>query len=171
MERYNKDYNDNLKSHPEWDIIKAVKKECGEKIFDYLSEPGFFYNLDIQKDAKEVVDYLSKYYDLYVVTAYLSETCVDKSKWIEKHDLTIPKENIIFINDKSILTLDYLIDDGPHNINNFGGFGIVYDMPYNQQNSLDKKPFARVKNWKQIKDLFEKEVKFNESYNKIVNKR
>ncbi len=82
---YNRDYNDNLtrKDLIKWEINELVKPECGIKIYDYLKEPGFFKNLDIQTGAKEVTAWLAEHYDLRIVTAYFPETCVDKAAWGE----------------------------------------------------------------------------------------
>lgn len=167
VERYNKDYNDNLKNWTRWEIDEIVKPECGKKIFDYLHEPGFFYNLDIKKGAKDVVDFLSKHYELYVVTAYTPDTCVDKANWIKKHNLAIDQKNIIFMNNKGLLDLDYLIDDGPHNFEEFKGTGLIFDMPYNK-NMEENANRVRVKTWKDVLDFFIEEIHFEEYVNDYI---
>ena len=153
LDRYNKDYNDNLKEFERWDATYGIKPECGVKIYDYLKEPGFFYNLDIRPNAKRVVDLLSKKYDLYIVTAYQAPTCVDKTNWIAKHLPSIDCRNIIFCNNKSVLNLDYLIDDGPHNILGFKQRGIIFDMLYNRHIKLNATR-DRVKGWNEIEKFF-----------------
>jgi len=157
IERYNQDYNDSLKEWDNWELDKVIKPECGKKIFEYLREPGFFYNLDIKKDAKEVVDFLSKHFELYIVTAYIPETCLDKANWIKKHKLAIDEKNVIFINNKGLLELDYLIDDGPHNFKDFKGKGVLLDMAYNRMLQESEK-LIRVKTWSEIKTIFEIEI-------------
>lgn len=131
---YNKDYNDNLT--PEdlltWDTYKYVKPECGIKIYDYLVQPGYFRNLEPKFYTEEVVQWLSEYFELYIVTAYKAHTCMDKVGFIKEYYPCIKEENIIFLNDKGLITLDYLVDDGPHNIEAFQGQGIVMDMAYNR---------------------------------------
>ena len=96
----------------------------------------------------------------YIPSAYVAEACLDKVNWIKKYLPNIKTENIIFINDKSLIDLDYLIDDGPHNIQSFSPLkeGIIYDMPYNRYLEYDAfQKWPRVKNWLEIKELFEKE--------------
>ena len=155
VDMYNKDYNDNLKTFSNWDNHKDVKIECGKKIYEYLYKPGIFYSLDIAKNAKDVVEFLSKHYELYIVTAYIPETCMDKINWVKKHIPDFNLSNVVFLNKKNILNLDYLIDDGPHNIEEFGGIGIVYDRRYNRYLG-DKYP--RVKDWKDVKKFFINEI-------------
>lgn len=175
MDRYNKDYPNKkikLKDWVSWDVHTLVDPKCGQKIYEYLHEPKFFYNLDIKPKAKEVVEFLSENYELYIVTAYTSDTCKDKTDWIKKQKLKINDKNIIFINNKSLLNLDYLIDDGPHNFTNFGGMGIVFDMPYNKH-LKDNSNIKRVKTWADIKKFFEIELtttRIVENLSKEINK-
>ena len=51
LDRYNNDYNDNIKEWSQWDMEKIVKPECGKKIYNYLHEKNFFLNLDIQPNS------------------------------------------------------------------------------------------------------------------------
>lgn len=152
LKRYNEDYNDNLSFVPEWSILGYVKDECGEKIFDYLHEPEFFFNLGIQKDAQYVVKWMCEHYDVYIVTAYTADTCVDKEKWVIKYLPSINPENIIFCNNKGLLNMDYLIDDGGHNIQAFKQKSIVFDYPHNR--NLDNTIYSlRAKNWMDVKKI------------------
>lgn len=173
INKYNEDYNDNLTEFKNWNVEKSVKKECGKKIFNYLKEPKFFYNLDINQGAKDVIKYLSEHYELYIVTAYFAESCVDKKNWVEKHLPFFDIKNLIFCNNKGKIDLDYLIDDGPHNILDFKHKGIIYDMAYNQDLD-DDSIYARVKNWEEIKNLFEYEIlrdKVANTVNEIIIKK
>lgn len=150
---YNKDYNDHLKRENlvKWKIDELVKPECGNKIYDYLREPGFFKNLNIQPEAKEVTEWLVKYYDIQIVTAYFPESCVDKADFIKIQLPHIDPKNIIFCNDKSWIKADYMIDDGAHNILGFEGQGIVVDAPYNR---FLGNQYPRVYTWQDIKIWF-----------------
>jgi len=158
LDCYNEDYNDNLTQWNTWHVDENVKPECGIKILDYLLKPNFFYDLEIKENAVEVIDFLMGYFDIYIVTAYLPENCLEKVNWVKKFIPNIKPENIIFINDKSMVDIDFLIDDGPHNIQAFSPIktAIIYDMPYNQYLDYDAfQTWDRVKNWNEIKELFE----------------
>lgn len=152
LQLYNEDYNDNISSNQllDWDITRFIKPECGGKIYDYLDLPNFFFELDIKPYANEVVEWLTNYFSLYIVTSYKPHLCVDKVRWIEKHLPCINPGNIIFCNNKGTLNLDYLIDDGGHNLESFKQTGIVFDMPYNRY-LLD---YKRAYNWLDIKNIF-----------------
>ena len=153
LEDYNKEYNDTLQlsDMTGWDVEAYIKPECGKKIYEILLRPGYFFDLSPKEYAQEITKDLSKYYDLFVVTAYHPKTVMDKVAWIEKYFPHINSKQIIFCNNKGLIKTDYLIDDGGHNImdyyNNGGLNPIVFDRPWNR----DLSPcFKRAYDWLQI---------------------
>lgn len=153
LERYNADYNDCLtvENMIDWDVSAYVKPECGYKVYDYLDEPGFFRNLGIKPGAREGMQFLWEHFEVYIVSAAHPNTVADKWGWIQEHLPFIPYEHFIALSRKDLLKLDYLIDDGPHNIEQFSGTGIVFDMPYNRH--LPDR-YLRFSNWRDITDYF-----------------
>jgi 5'-nucleotidase len=158
LERYNKDYNDNLTPEDmiDWDVTKYVKPECGTKMFQYLWEPGFFRNLSIKPHAREVCEFLNQYYDLYIVTACHPKAVLDKWEWVQEHLPFMDYRHFIPLTDKSLIQMDYLIDDGPHNIEAFkNGVPIVIDMPYNRHLGYR---YIRCRDWVDVLMFFAKEL-------------
>lgn len=157
LSQYNEGWNDNLKPSDihMWEMSLIVKKECGKKIFDYILSPGFFRSLPVIRDSQRVTEWLSTFdeVELYVVTAYTPCVCKDKADWLAEYFPHIKQQNIIFCNDKSLVDIDYLIDDSPYNFIGFKGEYIVYDYPYNK---CLKDKFTRVYNWGEIQDYFRK---------------
>lgn len=154
---YNIDYNDNLtrKDMIRWEVDTYVKHECGKRIYDYLLQPNFFYNLGVQPFANEVTQRLSDFFNLYIVTAYHPKTCFDKCEWVKKNIPSIPVENVIFCNNKGLIKLDAIIDDGAHNLiayheNSPSGFPILIDAPWNQYVGHR---FARAFNLKDVEEI------------------
>lgn len=160
IDLYNEKYNDNLNPNSiiRWDTHEFVKPECGLAVYDLLDTPNLFYDLDVIPYAQEVTQWLSERYDLYIVTAYHSKVCVDKTRWIEKYFPHINSRNIIFCNNKGMVCTDYLIDDAMHNIEAFKGIGLLLDKPYNQ---VCDKECTRVDNWLDVFDYFQVEHKNN----------
>lgn len=152
IDRYNKDYDDDmtLEAWNTWAIDGIVKPECSIKIYDYLKEPGFFFNVDIQEGARETIEKLVEKYEVYIVTAFAAHTCVDKTNWVKKHLPFFDIKRLVFCTCKGIINTDFLIDDGGHNITDFKQEGIVFDTAHNR-NITDHK---RVHNWKDIADMF-----------------
>jgi len=157
IERYNKDWGDNLTSADmiSWDPTKYVKPECGKKIYNYFYEPGFFRNLGIKEHAKEVMEFLWNHFDVYIVSSAHPNVVADKWAWIQEHLPFIPYGHFIPLTKKDLLKMDYLIDDGPHNIESFSGTGILFDMPYNHY-LMNR--YYRVKNWREIYMYFKRLV-------------
>ena len=155
LEHYNRDYKENLKKEDikSWNIASYTK--IGDRIYDYLLYPNFFQSLGIQPQAKEVTEWLSQYFELYIVTAYHPATCYDKSKWVEKNLPHIPSRNIIFCNNKGLVHTDFLLDDGLHNIeaykkNNPRGFPIVFTQPWNLNVA---EHYVRADNWEDVQNI------------------
>ena len=122
----------------------------GKKVYDFLKIPGIFDIPEPRHDAERVVADLAEKHTLYVVTAYLPSTCVDKVTWLGRFFPMVPTANIVFCNDKSILDLDVLIDDGMHNLVNFKGRKILFDAPWNQSCDFG---VERVYDWQDIENL------------------
>lgn len=145
--RYNEDYNDNLSVDKLlcWRSEDYVKAECGEKIYDYLDEPGLFLHLEPLPDAIDVLKRLSKHYDVLIVTSSRTYAYTEKELWVEKHLPFIGKRNLIFSHRKEMIRGDLLFDDAPHNLIAFHKTGrtvVAMNYEYNQQVDV-----PRVSNW------------------------
>lgn len=148
LSRYNSDYNDNIKIEDikSWNIGDYTK--AGKDFYKYLEDGETFKNLSIKDGAAEVIEKLCENNEVYIVTAnasYNTGVCDDKVNFIKKFMPFFPIKNIIFINNKSLLDLDVLIDDGLHNFEGFKGVKIVFDRPWNQgsKNKYD----LRINGW------------------------
>ena len=135
IEKYNLDYNDNIKIEDikTWDIGDYTK--AGKDFYKYLGDGETFKNLSIKDGAAEVIEKLCENNEVYIVTAnasYNTGVCDDKVNFIKKFMPFFQIKNIIFINNKSLLDLDVLIDDGLHNFEGFKGRKIVFDRPWNR---------------------------------------
>lgn len=120
---YNQDflYYDEYKEVRWVDVNSYDLKECNcatkEQILEYFNQYRFFLYLDCMKDAKEILDELKDYYDIYIVTLGTSANLKGKKIWLKRN---IPYATLIDINmgkyqDKSHLDLSdgILIDDVP----------------------------------------------------------
>ncbi|QHA92265.1 5'(3')-deoxyribonucleotidase [Bacillus sp. N1-1] len=145
--RYNEDYQDNLSVENLmcWRSEDYVKSECGEKIYEYLDQPGIFLHLKPLPYAIEVLERLSLNYDVLIVTSSRTYAYTEKEQWVEKHLPFIGKNNLIFSHRKEMIRGDLLFDDAPHNLiafKNTGRTAIAMNYPYNA--SID---VPRVNNW------------------------
>lgn len=134
LDQYNKDYNDNLTVNDikDWDTHKWVKKECGKKIYHYLSRPGFFRDLEPYPHAIDVLGRLSKDFDVVIVTASPRIGHSDKTLWVRNNLPFIPRRNIIFAHRKDLVRGDLLFDDSPDNLDAFPGITVALRHEYNK---------------------------------------
>lgn len=162
LDIYNKMYNDNLTRDDlvRWDTHTYVKPECGHKIYDILDQPGLFANLGLKDDCTvEGFEYLYKTFDVYIASSCATmDHAKDKLKWIEKHFPFFDTKRFIPIHHKYLLNTDFLIDDGPHNIEAFKQNGILVDAPYNRE--MKRTDYVRVKDWEDIVNFFQWTEKF-----------
>nr|WP_272873294.1 5'(3')-deoxyribonucleotidase [Alteribacter salitolerans] len=145
--RYNKDYDDDLSvSKLEcWDSEKYVKEECGEKIYDYLDEPGLFLSLEPLDNAIQVLERLHKQFDIFICTSSRKYAYTEKEKWVEKNLPFLGRDRMIFAQRKDMIIGDLLFDDAPHHLEAFKEKGrsvVAMDYPYNRQIDV-----PRVDNW------------------------
>lgn len=129
----------------------------GKRLRQCLFEPGFFADLPIMDNCLEVVQWLYKHYEIFIVSAAMEfrNSMPDKRDWMEKHFPFIHWSNIVFCGDKSIIDADYLIDDHVKNLITFKGKGLLFSAAHN----TNEKRFTRLNNWLEVKAFFEGELK------------
>jgi len=148
---YNKEYSENvtfesLREHLNNNPI------AGNILYNYMEYDNFCRDLEVIKDSQKVILELSKKFEIFIVSAATlrPKTMLDKLEWLSKHFCFIPRENIVFCGNKSIIQADYLIDDSAHNVKNFKGKGILFSNPYNK-NVTD---LPRVNDWEEVAEMF-----------------
>ncbi len=154
--RYNHDYDDNLSVEKLecWRSEDYVKNECGDKIYEYLDQPGLFLQLKPLPHAIEVLERLSSMYDVMIVTSSRTYAYTEKEQWVEKHLPFIGKRNLIFSHRKEMIRGDLLFDDAPHNLiafKNSGRMAIAMNYRYNQYVDV-----PRVNNWLEFEEWLSK---------------
>lgn len=91
-------------------------KGRGSVIYDYFKQRQFFQAQKPLPGAQEFVKKLSKKGELFCVTAIEPEFMDIRINQILKYFPQIKKENIIPAYRKDVINLDFLLDDGAHNI-------------------------------------------------------
>jgi 5'-nucleotidase len=134
---YNKKYGDNLPvsafaGGPEVDLETIVKPECGSKIYDFLSEPGFFEQLTPLPGAVEAMKRLcnNPALDCYVLTNYSGDAEPAKGKvlYFKKHFPFLDPDRIILCKPKHLVFGHILIDDSVKNLYEWSAFQSGNDL-------------------------------------------
>ena len=161
---YNEDYDDHLNVNDitEWKIDKFVK--CGDEIYDYIhTTPDFnIYNhCEPIKGAWKGIKKLRKMgFRVIYVTA--SNRMDSKYDWLEKHSFLDKRENFVHAYDKTLINMDFLIDDRWENVQEFiqdpNKRAILFEKPWNtsKKDNYDEvdNRYIRKNNWKEIIDYF-----------------
>lgn len=126
-----------------------------QDIRNSLFEKGFFRDLPVMPGSQEGVKELMKNYEVYITTAAQEfRNCLeDKYDWLEEHFPFIHWKQFIFCGDKSVLGMDYMIDDHIHNLETFRGKGLLFTASHN----IGEEGFTRVNNWTEVVAFFRKE--------------
>lgn len=136
---YNRDYDDDLTVERAtcWDAKSYVKPACGEKIYEYLDQPGLFANLQPLPNAIAVLERLANRFDILIVTSPPSSNAYrEKEEWIIRNLPFLGRHNLIFAHRKYKICGDLLFDDAPPNLQSFldtGRVAVAMDYPYNRQ--------------------------------------
>jgi len=137
LDAYNIDYDDDrtLEDIRGWNIHYWVKPECGMKIYDYLSKPGFYFNMEPVDGALDGAVKLSYGNDIVIATAspIRSSTAVEEKKdWLRDYMPWFKLSNFIVCHRKELINGDMLFDDGAHNLRDFRGTSVCLDRPWNR---------------------------------------
>lgn len=143
LDLYNRHYNDTLTPSDitTWDIHNHVK--CGTRIYSYLTRPETYELCTPKPYAQGITQALSEQYTLICISAVAKNTFDVKKQWVQEYFPHI--KHFVGTHSKQFIRADYLIDDAIHNLDEFVGRGIIFDMPYNQNCA-----YERVHNWKHV---------------------
>lgn len=139
LARYNRDYDDTLtvEAIRDWTISNFVKPECGIKVNNYFEDPTLYDDCPMVEGAHSGVWMLRKMgFEVDFLTSNTGpEMLRAKSSWLIRNgfvaDPTDPLDCCFFVNKKGRVNGNYLIDDRPKNIEDFGGNGILFIRPWN----------------------------------------
>lgn len=129
--------NEKYKMNPPLSV-EEIKKwggngERGDVILEYFNDEEFYRTQPIIPGAKEFVKKLSKIANVYFVTAINPEFMSLRAMRLMEEFPEVPPQNIVLTSSKSVVTLDILLDDGPHNIlQTIAKFPVLNRKPWNQ---------------------------------------
>lgn len=122
----------------------------------YVYTPGFFRSVPVMEGAREALHELSKNFDIYIVSAAMEfpQSLFEKYEWLQEHFPFISWKNIIFCGDKSIIGIDYMIDDHVKNLDCCKGKTMMFTAGHN----AGVNHHQRVNNWQEIIRLLNEEL-------------
>lgn len=135
------------------DIAGLLEEEAFKNQRRWVSSPGFFRDLPVMPDSREVLMKLNDHYKIIVVSlATEFPYCLtDKQLWMHKNFPFISWKQLVFCGDKSIVKADIMIDDHFKNLDHFDGRKILFSQPHNMLKTDSR--HTRVSTWAEIENL------------------
>src|SRR5436190_5067841 len=133
-------------------LSEIVPPEHKTIVHNYPHQKGFFKDLPVIEDSKEIIEALNNKYEIFVVSAAMEfkHSLYDKFEWLDEHFPFIHWKRRVFCGDKTIAKGDVLIDDHEFNLSSFAGRPIVFTAPHN----VHYTQYERMDKWLDAKNFF-----------------
>lgn len=130
-----------------------VPEDHRKIVKEYPNRKGFFKDLPLIENSREVVEELNNRFDVYVASAATEfpNSLLDKNDWLDQHFPFIHWKRRIFCGDKSVLKADILIDDHDFNLSVFDGRPIMFTSSHN----VNETKYERLNSWLDAEKLFD----------------
>ncbi|MES2275273.1 MAG: 5'(3')-deoxyribonucleotidase [Bacteroidota bacterium] len=129
---------------------ELLPEEISHTLREYINRKGFFRDLELIPNSREVVEQLCQKYDVFIVSAATEfpNSLEDKLHWLGNHFPFISWTNIMFCGYKIVKT-DMMIDDRIRNFNGFDGRKLLFTSPHN----VAITGYERVNTWDEVAGL------------------
>lgn len=153
---------EDIKTYFVEDIIEEDKKQ---DFLDYFYRNVNVYDeAMILPDALGVIERLSHFYEIYIVSAFVDKRRIKESgimakykyEWILKNMPFIDPKKIILTGSKDIIMCDIKIDDKVSNLKGYGKTKLLMDQLHNQKYSFEELTnlnIKRVYDWQQVESI------------------
>jgi 5'(3')-deoxyribonucleotidase len=131
------------------ELLKGERRSWVEAL---LGDERFFRHLPLIEGSARTVEALAQRYEVYITTAAMEvpRSFGAKFEWLREHFPFVAPSHIVFCGDKSVLAVDYMIDDQPRHFERFGGKAVLFTAPHN----LGESRYLRVDTWAEVERMF-----------------
>jgi len=145
-------------------IQDVIPKERYEEWSKFFNTKNVYDYCDMIKDTYEVLEKLSKKYEIYITTAYIfrdneeysANNLKNKFEWLYKNLPFISPNNYIFTTNKEIIDCDIKIDDKLSNLKGKAETKLLFTAYHNKtltDEELKQNGVIRVNGWKEIEKI------------------
>ena len=143
--------------------LQELVDDKKEEFWEYVKDRNFYEGAVLFDGCFEVLKKLNEKYDIYIVTAYLWNDCIDLSgynlcnKYYFLREMLpfIKPEKYIFTTNKRLMNFDIRIDDKLENVKD-ASIGLLFDAWHNRDLGdaiLKENDVIRVKSWYDIENM------------------
>lgn len=141
----------------QWDMTKAFPMLNKQEIYWPLDTQSLWDNVKPLPGAVEAVKKLkADGHRVVIVTAASPDSASLKLKRCLLRYFPVKMEDVIIASQKGLIRGDVLIDDGPHNLREFGGKRVLYTAHHNRSCDTQKYNMTRVNNWDEAYEYIQK---------------
>ena len=132
--------------------VKGFPEQHQVMIRERLLEPGFFRNLPVMENSREVLEEMNRRYEIFIVSAAIEfpNSLKDKVEWLLENFPFFTWRQMVLCGDKRMVYGDHMIDDHVRNLEHFNGRKYLYSSPHN----VTVTGYQRINNWKEAADIF-----------------
>ncbi len=148
-------------------IQDLIPKEKYPEWMEFFNTKNVYDFCEMLPDTYEVLEKLSKKYEIYIATAYIfrdneeysANNLKNKFEYLYEHLPFISPDNYIFTTNKEIIDCDIKIDDKLSNLKGKAETKLLFTAYHNTEipkEELEKQGVLRVNSWKEIEALLYK---------------
>lgn len=145
-------------------IQDLIPKERYPEWSKFFNSKNLYDYCEIIPDTYEVLEKLSKKYEIYITTAYIfrdneeysANNLKNKFEWLYKNLPFISPDNYIFTTNKEIIECEIKIDDKLSNLQGKAETKLLFTAYHNKtisEDELNKNGAIRVNGWKEIEKI------------------
>ena len=112
-------------------LSEVVPEEHRAAVKSYPHQKGFFKDLPLMENSREVIEELYNRYDIHVASAAMEfkYSLPEKFDWLDEHFPFIQWQQMVFCGLKTIVEADIMIDDHFKNLDHFKRTTILFSQP------------------------------------------
>lgn len=145
-------------------VNDLIPKDKFEEWVKFFEEKNVYDYVNIVKYAPEVIEKLNKFYDIYIITAYIfrdkpeisGNQLKNKFDYLAKNFPFIAPKKFIFLSDKELVDADIRIDDSVDKLKGKAEMKLLFTAYHNKNiadDELKEKKLTRVNSWKEIEKI------------------
>ena len=145
-------------------IQDVIPKEKYPEWSEFFNSKNVYDYVEFLQDAYEVMEKLSKKYELYICSSYIfrdneeysAKNLKNKFEWLYENIQFIKPENYIFTSNKEIIDCQIKIDDKLSNLSGIAQKKLLFTAYHNKNitdEELKKHGAQRVDGWKDIEKI------------------
>lgn len=143
LAEYNRVFTDRLcvEDVGGWDMTQAVKPECGEAIYGFVTPKLYERVLPLDYARSTVKLLRGQGHRVTFVTSCINGTADAKLSWLVRWGFLEPAKSqpdYVVAHDKALVRGDVLADDRIENVQSFPGHGVLVSRPWNLASPLPR---------------------------------